>query len=369
MSTLEHDNREDDLYDLERQRKLDEEKDMSEKELIVLEQKPIIEFSAMEARGLEVAERIAEMNLSTIEASEANRSIMKKMRTELNKELGLFEDKRKMVHAAITKPYKDFTESYEENIKVRYTDASALLKDKISVVEDKMLEDKKTDVDVYFKDKKGDLDFLGLDSIGLNIILSVTNKKLHGQIDEFIERVANELASIEAMEDSIRISSLYKTNLDLSLSVSTVLADIKREKEAEEKQAAKEIADKKAAEEKAAKKILEEEKAAKDRVERKKREAEEAEQKRIIAKENAERNASKEAAAELERLGLEQKRAGEALELAEKEKARLAQEEADRVKEKEAIEKIHTMQFKVSGTIIQLKEIKLFMEEIGVTYE
>jgi len=238
---------------------------MSEQELIILEQKPIIEFSAMEARGLEVAERIGQMNLETIDATEANRSIMKKMRAELNKELTLFEDKRKMIHGAITKPYKDFTASYEENIKVRYTDAATLLKEKISTVEDLMMTEKLADIEVYFNDKKGEMDFLRIENAGLNIILSASNKKLHAQIDEFIGKVGNEVASINAMTDSIRISSLYKTNLDLSLSVSTVLADIKREKEAEEKRAEKEAADKKAEEQRAERERAKAEKDAKDR--------------------------------------------------------------------------------------------------------
>ena len=53
-------------------------------ELIKLKQAPIIEFSGMEARGLEVQEHIAQMNIDKIEATEENRSMMKKMRCYRN---------------------------------------------------------------------------------------------------------------------------------------------------------------------------------------------------------------------------------------------------------------------------------------------
>ena len=67
------------------------------KQLIKLVQSPIIEFSEMEARGVEVANRIGLMNLDTIKATEENRSTMKKLRAELNKDLGIFEEQRKLI--------------------------------------------------------------------------------------------------------------------------------------------------------------------------------------------------------------------------------------------------------------------------------
>lgn len=340
-----------------------------ETSLIVLKQKPIIEFSAMESRGLEVAERIGQMNLDTIEATESNRSLMKKMRAELNKELDVFESQRKMIHSSITKPYKAFTDSYEQNIKVRYVEAVALLKSNISLVETEMLETKKSDLSAYFEGQKGELYFIALDDLCLNIILSVTDKKLRKQVDDFIARVESDVVSINAMSDSIRIESLYKTNLDFSLSVSTVLADIKREKELEERRIASEIAAKAAQEKRAKQEQEDKEKAAKERVERKKREAVELERKRDEAEKNAALNKSKEAAQALERIEQENKRAAEDLILAEKESQRINEEKEERSKAEAAEKAVHTMKFKVSGTIKQLKEIKQFMNNLGVSYE
>lgn len=339
------------------------------KELIILSQKPIIEYSEMEARGHEVSEKIALMNLDTIEATESNRSMMKKMRSELNKELDVFEDQRKMIHAAITKPYKDFTGAYDKHIKVLYVDAAAQLKEKIASVEVGMMRDKKADIEAYFNTVKGDIDFLKIETIGLNIILSSTNKSLMSKIDAFIEKVYGELAAINGMENSVRVMSLYKTNLDLSLSVSTVNSDIKREKEQEAERIKQDAIRK----EQEAKRIDQEkarkEQEAAERVDRKKIEDERLEKKRIQAKKNAELNKTKEAEDELKRIEAEKNRAADDLIIAEKEATRIKEEKEALAKKEAAESKIHSMTFKVSGTIVQLKEIKAFLESIGVDYE
>ena len=338
-------------------------------ELITLAQKPIIEYSEMEARGLEVAEKIGLMNLDMIEANESNRSMMKKARAQLNNELEVFEDQRKMIHAAITKPYKDFTESYEKNIKTLYVDASAQLKEKIVIVEAGMMRDKTADIEAYFNTVRGDIDFLTTEKIGLNIILSASDKKLRGQVDSFMEKVHSELVAINGMENSIRVQSLYKTNLDLSLSVSTVNSDIEREK----KQEAERVEQEKINKEREAKRVEQEkirkEQESKDRLERKNKEAERIELQRIQAKKNAELNKTKEAEMEAERLEQEKKRADEAVEIAQAESERIQAEKEALAKQEAAESKIHSMNFKVAGTIKQLKEIKLFLENIGVEYE
>ena len=90
------------------------------KALIELKQVPIIEFSMIEARGIEAQAEIAQLNIDSIEPVESNRSTMKKMRAGLNKELSVFEEQRKMIHGKVVKPYNEFKNSYESNIKTVY---------------------------------------------------------------------------------------------------------------------------------------------------------------------------------------------------------------------------------------------------------
>ena len=342
---------------------------MSKNQLIVLAQKPIIEYSEIEARGKEVAAKIGLMNLDTILPTEQNRSAMKKYRADLNKDLEVFESQRKMIHEAITKPYKDFTASYDEHIKVLYKNATEQLKKKISSVEAAMLDTKKSDIEVYFNSVAEHLDFISIDDAGLNIILSASNKKLMGQIDGFVTKISHELATIGGMDNSVRIESLYKTNLDLSLSVSTVNNDVKREKELQEKK----LKEAKEAEEREAKRVKAErvrlEIAAKERFERKRGEAKQLEQKRINAEKNAELNKTEEAEQEVERLKNEKQRADEELEIAKKEAQRIQSEKEEKAKSEAADAEIHKMTFTVNGNMKQLKQIKTFLNELGVNYE
>ena len=122
--------------------------------LIVLKQKPIIEYDKMVERGLEVQNEIAKLNIHTLDATEENRGMMKKMRAKLNKELAVFEDQRKMIHGMITTPYTQFVDSYKDNIEPHYDSASASLKDKISDVETKLLAQKTSDLIAYFDAKQ-----------------------------------------------------------------------------------------------------------------------------------------------------------------------------------------------------------------------
>ena len=338
------------------------------KRLINLSQKPIIDYSEMEARGLEVAEKISLMNLDTIEATEENRGTMKKMRAELNKELSVFEDQRKMIHDAITRPYKSFTKSYDENIKSLYEKASSKLKEKIGVVEARMLEEKNAGVQSYFR-SVCDFDFIDVDSVGLNVILSASNKKLYTQIDEFVAKVTGELNTIKSLENSIRVDSLYKTNLDLAGSISTANADVQRETELKERREREEEAAFEKARINTENKRIKEEREANERLLRKKAEADEIERKRVNAEKNAKKRESKAADDEFKRLEREQKEADDQVKYAEQECNTLEAEKEARVEQDKSDNAIHKMTFSVSGTIAQLKSIKTFLDELGVTYE
>lgn len=337
-------------------------------QLVIFKQCPIIEFSEMEERGLEVALDIKELNLDTIKPTESNRSMMKKMRAKLNNELSVFEEQRKMIHGLITQPYKDFTDSYDKNIKVLYVDATAKLKDKIATVEVGMLNKKTDDIKAYFNSKNSH-SFLTIDNAGLNIILSATDKKLEEQVNDFVVSVDKDVSTIQAMDNSVRIMSIYENTLDLSGSVAKVLADIKEEKRLEAERLKRDLFEREQAKKQAEQNRIDAEKQAKERAERKEIEAKELEQKRIQAEKNAKLNKTKEAEAEAKRIAKEQLQAEQDAIDAKAESERLKIEKQERKKQEAEANKIHKMSFKVSGTIGQLKQIKSFLEEIGVNYE
>ena len=340
---------------------------MSE-QLIILKQKPIIEFSEMEARGLEVQQEIKEMNIPNIEATEENRASMKKLRAEINKDLKVFEDQRKMIHGKITESYNEFNLSYKDNIKTHYEQASVDLKDKIAEVESKMLVEKSASLNAYF-DNKNTHDFITLAHVNLNIILSANDKKLKEEIDAFIDNVSSDIKAIDSMDNAVRIKGYYQRTLDLNDSISSVNSDIKREEQLEKERIAKEKADKERAEKEAKEKQELEEKEAEERTEKAKRDAELAEEQRIQAEKNAKTVKAKETKEAQEQAEVQAEEAKQKQAEAEEQQKAIEQKRLDQ----EAIEaeeaKIKDMTFTVHSTLKQLKSIKEFMDNLGVTYE
>lgn len=337
-------------------------------ELIVLKQAPIIEFSEMETRGLEVQNGIAQLNIETIESTEENRAMMKKIRATLNKELNVFEEQRKMIHGKITQPYNEFKSSYESNIKSLYEKASGDLKAKISDVETKMLDYKKTLLAAHFE-KQNQHKFITLEDVELNIILSATDKKLKVKIDEFLSKIDAEVNSINAMDNSVRILGYYQKTLDLPDSISTVNADIKREKQLEEARIAKEKADKERKEKAAIEAKKQEELQAKQALEKANRDAELAEKNRIQAEQNAKIQASKEAEDAKRQAEIDAQQAIDRQAEAMEYQDRLHHEKAERKAKESAENKIYTVRFEVKGNLGSLKLLKQYMQNEDIKFE
>ena len=103
---------------------------------ITLVQLPIIKHQLKEV-GKEVTKRIKNLDLENQVATIETLQSFKKLRTELNKELKDFEDRRKVIKTEINKPYNELEEVYKPEISEKYSSAINLLKDKIAFVEDR----------------------------------------------------------------------------------------------------------------------------------------------------------------------------------------------------------------------------------------
>lgn len=201
------------------------------KPLISVTQKPIVEFSGIQKKGLEVVASIESLGICDIDAHESERKNLTEMKRKLSGELSAFENQRKMAHGIISKPYTELKDSYEEFIKTPYSNAIKEVGDKLSVINSAAIEGKKREVNAYFLDRADELSsFLSLESIkGLRISRTATNKSLFAKVDEFIGRVRSDIFTINKLDNSVRIMSLYESTLDLNGSIERVSCDIKRE--------------------------------------------------------------------------------------------------------------------------------------------
>lgn len=81
-------------------------------------------------------------SIKDIVVSEESKQEVKKVRTNLNNILKQFEDKRKEVKAKCLEEYNLFEKKYEEEVKIKLTKASDELGTKISDIENKQVEEK-----------------------------------------------------------------------------------------------------------------------------------------------------------------------------------------------------------------------------------
>ncbi len=208
---------------------------------VVLKQNAIIDYSGIDRIIESTKARIDALDIENIEANEENKSSLKNLRAELNKELKEYEDARKDIKKIVEQPYKDFEVEYKV-LKEVFDDASSLLRDKIDEVEDAQREEKKNNLVIYFNELKVslnetikelgfNLDFVSFNHLGLNITISASETSLRKQANETLERVCNDLRVISGNAHKSRLYAKYSVNLDLSRALFELQEELKREEQ------------------------------------------------------------------------------------------------------------------------------------------
>lgn len=214
-------------------------------EIIKVTQLPIIVEQLHEVKA-EVTAKV-EQALSLICTEDTVKDV-KKVRSDLNKELKDYEDRRKAVKTAIMKPYNDFEEIYKDCISETYKKADAVLKNKIDSVENELKAQKTAEVKAYFDEylqSKG-IDFVTFENAHINVTLSASMKSLKEQAKSFIDRICDDLNLINTQEHKDEILYEYKQSLNVSNAITTVANRYKAIEEAkarEEERKAREQAE------------------------------------------------------------------------------------------------------------------------------
>lgn len=193
-----------------------------ENNLITLQQEPVIIYEKIKSVGEEVQKRISDLNLENQLVTEDTIKAVKGIRTDLNKEFAAFEEQRKFIKNAVTKPYQEFEEKYKEFIATHYNNADNTLKNKISDFENKLKEDKAERLKSYFTELSQSLqiDFLTFEQVKLNVTLSASEKSLKETITAFVEGVKKDLDLLKSIPESDEFKAEvlhdYKKSLDMA---------------------------------------------------------------------------------------------------------------------------------------------------------
>ena len=193
-----------------------------ENNLITLQQEPVIIYEKIKSVGEEVQKRISDLNLENQLVTEDTIKAVKGIRTDLNKEFAAFEEQRKFIKNAVTKPYQEFEEKYKEFIATHYNNADNTLKNKILVFENQLKEDKAERLKSYFTElcQSLQIDFLTFEQVKLNVTLSASEKSLKETISAFVEGVKKDLDLLKSIPESDEFKAEvlhdYKKSLDMA---------------------------------------------------------------------------------------------------------------------------------------------------------
>ena len=200
---------------------------------IILKQKPIIEYSRMDAIAEEVKQRLSIYNFDELLINEDTVKGIKELRSTLNKEIKVFEDERKEIKNQVLAPYEAFDTYYKEKIKSLYDEADAKLKKGIDEVESRMKAEKEAEVKAYFDELLQDagIDFVTYEQAEINVILSASLKSLKEMAKAFVDTIASCVELIGTQENQDRIMAKYKKTLNAADAIREVADEIKFEQE------------------------------------------------------------------------------------------------------------------------------------------
>lgn len=220
-----------------------------ENNIIQVKQLPIIVEQLHEVKA-EVTAKV-EQALSLVCTEDTVKDV-KKVRTELNKELKDYEERRKAVKKAIMTPYEQFEIVYKDCISDTYMKADTELKSKIDSVENELKKKKRIEVLCYFAElcEANSLDFITFENANINVTLSASIKSLKEQAKAFVDKIVDDLNLINTQEHKDEILYEYKQSLNVSNAITTVANRYKAIEEAkarEEERKAREQAEAEAA--------------------------------------------------------------------------------------------------------------------------
>jgi len=184
---------------------------------------PVIKHD-LYAVGASVTERIKALNIEGQVATEDTVSSLKKLRTELNKELAEFEAQRKAIKEAVTTPYNELEAVYKSEVSDKYKNATEMLKDKIAEVEDRIKANTLAEIQSYFNElcvAEG-IDFLQWNHLGIEVKLSDSMKSYKDRITAFVSKVVDELSLIDTQNHKAEILVEYKKTLNAAKAIKYV---------------------------------------------------------------------------------------------------------------------------------------------------
>ena len=201
---------------------------------IELVQKPIITHQ-LESVGVSVKTRLDELNLKNLVATPDTIQTLKKLRAELNKEHAEYKSQWKIVSDIYMEELNAVKPIFKANISELYDNGEAILKTAIGDFENMVKDEKKKLIVTFFNELilSEKIDFITFENVGIDVKLSDSDKSLKDKCSAFVSKVVDDISLIETNQYKVEIMVEYKKTLN----VSKAIKDVQDRKEAERQQA------------------------------------------------------------------------------------------------------------------------------------
>jgi hypothetical protein len=196
--------------------------DKPEDAYIIVRQLPVIE-ETLAALQAQIETRVSAA--LALECTEETYKTVKNERAAINAEFKAFEVKRISVKQAIMSPYEAFSATYESTIGFQYKDALGKLDAKITGVTGGLKEQKITELKRYYDEycACAQIDFVSFERWNPNVTLSTTSKALKKEAEQFINKIADDIAIINQRgDDRDEVMVEYRKSLDLRGAIEAV---------------------------------------------------------------------------------------------------------------------------------------------------
>lgn len=196
---------------------------MENTEIIVVKQLPIIEE---QLRTVQQNIQALVNEVLAMDCTEDTYKEVKKARADLNAQFKELEARRKAVKSQIEAPYKAFETVYKSCAGDIFADADRKLAQKIRAVEDGLREKRAAAVRAYFEEYRESLnlpaDLADYRYAGINVTLSATEKSLKEQAKEFLDRLRDDLSLIASQPDPDEVLAEYRECRNVASAVQIV---------------------------------------------------------------------------------------------------------------------------------------------------
>lgn len=164
---------------------------------------------------LKVQERINNLKLDTISATEDNKKVLRNTRAELNKEVKQYEEDLKQIDSMINAGFNELKKQYKEKIKSLYKNTDEELKEKIEEITREQLKENQNYSKEYYESKLKSMPLrIGVEynDIPWDFNFNSSKKSIRDTINNHFEAVEKALLIIDNHEYKDQLQELWVKN-------------------------------------------------------------------------------------------------------------------------------------------------------------